>query len=1311
MINGTGTVSADGLTVVSDPGSGIRAPGWHGVAPPGGCGGSGGPPPAPIPPAPTETVNENAAQALAFITGNASGSIFTKTWTAPAPLPGTPPPPPIPGCEVPPHIPGTTQQPFINVTIELDGPLADFAKQTGDLGLVGQAFTLSPGGGSKTLSFNAKTYVEMFGANGIAGLDRDQLYGSKIKITVIEQKTNGDRIRTIDTFYVDRWVDVVDAPLAGTLSGNTAAFMRTNTDGVVRQKNVDLHLSSTPTKFDGPFFGSPFDLSGSVSGVTTAVWKFDPFLSGARSDTFDIVVTDPKSGDLKVGSIVAKGTATNKSSISVDQSGYETELRRVLTSLVNTTSKGADGAPGVVGVDDNGVNGIDDLTELGFAGSDDALVLVYDYGGGVSNQATVGAGGAAGTVKVISSPGKVVVTSAQFKAQFAGFLPGDVYTAAALNAKITAEGNALLVAVTADYSGVSGVTVQAGNFLADVKMSWSDVIFNIGGVPTQVYGAADFDFAKAAVMPLIATTNTTIGTAAKNYALAEALNLSVSNSGQFAVGINTNWSSAATFAQFVANTVSHEVGHTFGLNDAYLFVGGSLPPMDIMRAGLNSDLDLSFGAQNLLLLQAALGVQADGDTPLGTALTLTQTNFNLPNSAAGIRESFGIPIPELGVVAVGRDLIRDDTVDFGTVSSDGSNGDVSTLAFTLSNVGQLPLDLGTLALQNGNAGFRIDNTGLSGSTLAANTSTTLTLVFDPSTVGARGDVLTIASNSSSSPSFSVHLTGTGTSLTPLARVTLSDNNFGGSTVGTAVPGRPNIFSITNDGAQSLVISGIDLGEGTGSFQLIGVPANLGSTPITLTTGQSMSFGASFTPDRLGLQRALINVATNDPTQPNLRLSLVGTGVATLPTVQWGNDFIAVENPELPAIPALRTTSDSAGNFSMFLPASVHFHLAGFDPATGLITHGYGTTAQSGRGTDLTASLVFAASSAKDSDFDGLPDDVEFAIGTNQRGRDTDKDGLDDFTEIGQGLDPLGGLGIPVGIVSASAVQGTAEAVAVIGATGGGNGLTVLVATGTQGLSIIDASQFTTPQALSSLALPGNSSDVAVDPVRNLAVVASNDAGLHIVNISNPSAPVLQQTIGFAAPLTRVEVRDGFAFVATGNALAMVDLNTGDLRQTLDLAAVGGTTLTDIAIEGNFVYTMDASRVLRVIETTGNLLATRGSLSLAAGGGRLFVGGGVAYVGTTDGFAQGFATVNVGNPLLPALLSGVDAVNVAGQALAANGSGLLVNTGNLHYGPGKEQVCEHIALGPEDRNCLKYFAEHGVEIDFRCVPKATAKVNL
>ena len=35
VIEGTATVSADGLSVTTDPGQGITRPGWHGVTPPG----------------------------------------------------------------------------------------------------------------------------------------------------------------------------------------------------------------------------------------------------------------------------------------------------------------------------------------------------------------------------------------------------------------------------------------------------------------------------------------------------------------------------------------------------------------------------------------------------------------------------------------------------------------------------------------------------------------------------------------------------------------------------------------------------------------------------------------------------------------------------------------------------------------------------------------------------------------------------------------------------------------------------------------------------------------------------------------------------------------------------------------------------------------------------------------------------------------------------------------------------------------------------------------------------------------------------
>jgi PTS system mannose-specific IIB component len=45
----------------------------------------------------------------------------------------------------------------------------------------------------------------------------------------------------------------------------------------------------------------------------------------------------------------------------------------------------------------------------------------------------------------------------------------------------------------------------------------------------------------------------------------------------------------------------------------------------------------------------------------------------------------------------------------------------------------------------------------------------------------------------------------------------------------------------------------------------------------------------------------------------------------------------------------------------------------------------------------------------------------------------------------------------------------------------------------------------------------------------------------------------------------------------------------------------------------------------------------------------------------------------------------------------------LNLGNLHYAPGKRQVCPHVALSLEDESCLDFFRDRGVRLDYRCVP--------
>src|SRR5262249_55384721 len=120
-----------------------------------------------------------------------------------------------------------------------------------------------------------------------------------------------------------------------------------------------------------------------------------------------------------------------------------------------------------------------------------------------------------------------------------------------------------------------------------------------------------------------------------------------------------------------------------------------------------------------------------------------------------------------------------------------------------------------------------------------------------------------------------------------------------------------------------------------------------------------------------------------------------------------------------------------------------------------------------------------------------------------------------------------------------------------------------------------------------------------------------------------------------------------------------NLATGELLQALSL---GAAPLTGMARDGTTLYTMDSDRTLRVIDLSTGAMLLKGSITLPSGGNDIFVADGIAYVGASDGFSGGYLTVNVSNPAAPALIEGRDAANIAGTAIALNGSGLGVIVG-------------------------------------------------
>ena len=103
-------MSADGLTVTTDPGTGITKPGWHGMTPEGGCGGDGGPPNQPEEPSPEDTMEEKDPEIVSLIFDEGSGFSWERKWEANEELDDTPPPPPGDDECAPPSPPEDTDE-------------------------------------------------------------------------------------------------------------------------------------------------------------------------------------------------------------------------------------------------------------------------------------------------------------------------------------------------------------------------------------------------------------------------------------------------------------------------------------------------------------------------------------------------------------------------------------------------------------------------------------------------------------------------------------------------------------------------------------------------------------------------------------------------------------------------------------------------------------------------------------------------------------------------------------------------------------------------------------------------------------------------------------------------------------------------------------------------------------------------------------------------------------------------------------------------------------------------------------------------
>ncbi len=245
--------------------------------------------------------------------------------------------------------------------------------------------------------------------------------------------------------------------------------------------------------------------------------------------------------------------------------------------------------------------------------------------------------------------------------------------------------------------------------------------------------------------------------------------------------------------------------------------------------------------------------------------------------------------PEINVKQGGTDIASGGSYAFGSVVVGSSSGAIS---FTVQNLGNLALNLsGSPRVAISGLDASMFSASVPGSsTIAAGSSTTFTITFNPGSVGAKSATVSIANDDSNENPYTFALNGTGVTpeidvkqgVTPIASVSGS-YNFGNVVMGSG--GLAVVFTVENNGSSALTMGGtpkvVLSGADVGLFNVTVQPAS----PVA--AGSSTTFTITFNPGSVGAKSAAVSIANNDLNENPYTFGLSGAGVTPEIDVKQG----------------------------------------------------------------------------------------------------------------------------------------------------------------------------------------------------------------------------------------------------------------------------------------------------------------------------------------------------------------------------------------------------------------------------------------